>query len=132
MRKGEGDAIDISATRALIRRPAVRSCRFALRTAGSRIEFTGDWPVYEFESRKPVALLARSDTEFCHDGGYHTRITFVRDAAGRTSRAVLNPERFVRTGIRKDITDGLAVRQLPSRSPCSSFIRVIGVRCFIV
>src|SRR5215470_14150257 len=50
------------------------------------------------ERGKTVPLLSRSSTEFYADGGYQTRIAFVRDAAGTVAGAALNPGRFCSQG----------------------------------
>jgi CubicO group peptidase (beta-lactamase class C family) len=66
------------------------------------IESIGLWPILDFEQGKPVAVAAKSSTEFYVEEGDHTRIAFVRDAGGKVSGAVLNPGPWQQTGIRLD------------------------------
>ena len=37
-----------------------------------------------------MPVIATSDTEFRYEGGDHTRLAFVRDAAGKVTGVVLN------------------------------------------
>jgi hypothetical protein len=66
------------------------------------IESIGLWPILDFEQERPVAVAAKSSTEFYVDEGDDTRIAFVRDAGGKVSGAVLNPGPWQQTGIRLD------------------------------
>jgi CubicO group peptidase (beta-lactamase class C family) len=54
-------------------------------------EATGAWPILEFEKGKATPLVTTSSNEFAVDDEDHTRIAFVRDAAGKVSGLVLNP-----------------------------------------
>ena len=54
-------------------------------------EATGAWPILEFEKGTATPLVATSADEFTVDGEDHTRIAFVRDAAGKVSGLILNP-----------------------------------------
>jgi CubicO group peptidase (beta-lactamase class C family) len=90
LREGEGGAIDIAVTRAVIHVAAVE-LQVHVDAGELVIEATELWPVLDFEKGKPVALKALSGTEFYVDGGDHTRIAFARDPAGKVSGAVLNP-----------------------------------------
>lgn len=54
-------------------------------------EATGAWPILEFEKGKATPLVATSSNEFTVDDEDHTRIAFVRDAAGKVSGLILNP-----------------------------------------
>jgi CubicO group peptidase (beta-lactamase class C family) len=92
-RKGLDEALDITIVRDVVRAPAGE---LRVRVEGGKllVESTGVWPVCEFEKGKVTPLLPRSSTEFYVDGGYHTRLAFLRDATGKVSGAVLNPGRF--------------------------------------
>jgi CubicO group peptidase (beta-lactamase class C family) len=98
-REGEGGAIDIAVTRALIHVAAVE-LQVHIDAGTLVIEATGPWPVLDFEKGKPVALKALSGNEFYVDGGDHTRIAFVRSPAGKVSGAVLNPGPWQQEGVR--------------------------------
>jgi hypothetical protein len=65
--------------------------RFASRRASSSRKRRGAWPILEFEEGKATPLVATSSNEFTVDDEDHTRIAFVRDAAGKVSGLVLNP-----------------------------------------
>lgn len=100
-RAGLDDPVELAINRAIIRIPAVE-LRVRVDAGKLVIEATGPRPVLDFEKGKPVAVMATSDGEFYVDGGDHTRITFVRDAAGKVSGAVLNPGRWEQKGVRID------------------------------
>ena len=100
-RTGLDDPIEFAITRAIIRVPAVE-LQVRIDAGKLVVEETGPWPVLDFEKGKPVVVMAASDSEFYVDGGDHTRIAFVRDAAGKVSGAVLNPGRWEQKGVRID------------------------------
>jgi hypothetical protein len=54
-----------------------------LETGKLMIESVGLWPILDFEGGQPVAVAAKSNTEFYVADGDHTRIAFVRDAGGK-------------------------------------------------
>lgn len=76
-------------------REAVPSHSVALRirvTDGKLlVEAAGAWSVLDFDKGEPTPVAALSKDEFHVEGGDHTRIAFVRDAAGKVNGAVLNP-----------------------------------------
>lgn len=76
-------------------REAVPSHSVALRirvTDGKLlVEAAGAWSVLDFDKGEPTPVAALSKDEFHVEGGDHTRIVFVRDAAGKVNGAVLNP-----------------------------------------
>jgi CubicO group peptidase (beta-lactamase class C family) len=76
-------------------REAVPSHSVALRirvTDGKLVvEAAGAWSVLDFDKGEPTPVAALSKDEFLVEGGDHTRIAFVRDAAGKVNGAVLNP-----------------------------------------
>jgi CubicO group peptidase (beta-lactamase class C family) len=100
-RAGLDDPLELAIIRAIIYVPAVE---LQVRTEAGKlvIEATGPWPVLDFEKGKPVAVIAASASEFYVDGGDHTRIAFVRDAAGKVSGAILNPGQWEQKGGRID------------------------------
>ena len=54
-------------------------------------EATGAWPILEFEKGNATPIVATSSNGFTVDDEDHTRIAFVRDAAGKVSGLILNP-----------------------------------------
>ena len=55
------------------------------------VEATGGWSILDFEKGQPTLVAILANDEFYVEGGDHTRIAFVRDAAGKVNGAVLNP-----------------------------------------
>jgi CubicO group peptidase (beta-lactamase class C family) len=94
---GAEQPFDVSIVRALIQKP-VAQLHVRLEAGMLLVESTGAYPVYEFEQGKPIALQPTSNTEFLVDGGYRTRMAFVRDAEGKVSAAILNPGRSEQRG----------------------------------
>ncbi|MBV9562343.1 MAG: serine hydrolase [Bradyrhizobium sp.] len=88
--EGQDGASDLSVVRADRRANAVR---LQLRVEQGKLaaEATGAWPILEFEKGKVTPLVAIWADEFTVDDDDHTRIAFVRDAAGKVSELVLNP-----------------------------------------
>ncbi|MCW2221153.1 CubicO group peptidase (beta-lactamase class C family) [Bradyrhizobium japonicum] len=88
--KGQRSADDLSIVRAT--RPA-NSVLLQLRVEQGKLiaEATGAWPILEFEKGNATPLVATSSNEFTADDEDHTRIAFVRDAAGKVSGLILNP-----------------------------------------
>jgi len=69
------------------------SVELQIRVADGKlvVEATGGWSILDFDKGQPTPVAARSTDEFCVESGDHTRIAFVRDAAGKVNGAVLNP-----------------------------------------
>ena len=88
--KGQDSASDLSVVRAARR---VNAVQLQVRVEQGKLvaEATGAWPILEFEKGKATPLVATSSHEFTVDDEDHTRIAFVRDAAGKVSRLILNP-----------------------------------------
>jgi CubicO group peptidase (beta-lactamase class C family) len=88
--KGQAGASDLSVVRVARRATAVQ---LRLRIEQGRLvtEATGTWPILEFEKGKTTPLVATSGNEFTVDDEDHTRIAFVRDAAGKVAGLILNP-----------------------------------------
>jgi membrane-associated protease RseP (regulator of RpoE activity) len=62
------------------------------------VEATGQWSILDFDKGRPTPVAIRSKDEFQVEGGDHTRIAFVRDAAGKVNGAVLNPGTWEQRG----------------------------------
>jgi CubicO group peptidase (beta-lactamase class C family) len=88
--KGQDSASDLSVVRAARRANAVQ-LRLRVEQGKLVAEATGAWPILEFEKGKATPLVATSANEFTVDDEDHTRIAFVRDAAGKVSGLILNP-----------------------------------------
>lgn len=88
--KGQDSASDLSVVRAARR---VNAVQLQVRVEQGKLaaEATGAWPILEFEKGKATPLAATSSNEFTVDDEDHTRIAFVRDAAGKVSGLILNP-----------------------------------------
>jgi CubicO group peptidase (beta-lactamase class C family) len=88
--QGQDSARDLGVVRAARRGNTVQ---LQLRVEQGKLvaEATGTWPILEFEKRKATPLVATSSNEFTVDDEDHTRIAFVRDAAGKVSGLILNP-----------------------------------------
>jgi len=55
------------------------------------VEATGRWSILDFDKGRPTPVAVLSKDEFYVESDDHTRIAFVRDAAGKVNGAVLNP-----------------------------------------
>jgi CubicO group peptidase (beta-lactamase class C family) len=88
--KGQDSASDLSVVRAARR---VNAVQLLLRVEQGKLvaEAAGAWPILEFEKGKATPLVATASNEFTGDDEDHTRIAFVRDAAGKVSGLILNP-----------------------------------------
>jgi len=88
--KGQDGASDLSVVRAARR---VNAVQLQVRVEQGKLvaEATGAWPILEFEKGNATPLVATSSNEFTVDDEDHTRIAFVRDAAGKVSGLILNP-----------------------------------------
>jgi C-terminal processing protease CtpA/Prc len=71
----------------------LHSVELQVRVADGRlvVEATGGWSILDFDKGQPTQVSALANDEFHVESGDHTRIAFVRDAAGKVSGAVLNP-----------------------------------------
>jgi CubicO group peptidase (beta-lactamase class C family) len=63
------------------------------------VEATGGWSILDFDKGQPTPVAVRSKDEFQVESGDHTRIAFVRDAAGKVNGAVLNPGPWEQRGV---------------------------------
>jgi CubicO group peptidase (beta-lactamase class C family) len=91
--KGQHSARDLSVERAARRVNAVQ-LQVRLEQGKLVAEATGAWPILEFEAGKATPLVPTSSNEFTADDEDHTRIAFVKEAAGAVSGLVLNPGRW--------------------------------------
>ena len=90
IREKQGDPLVVSFAREAA--PA-HSVQLRVRVADGRlvVEASGGWSILDFDKGQPTSVAVRSKDEFQVEGGDHTRIAFVRDAAGKVNGAVLNP-----------------------------------------
>jgi CubicO group peptidase (beta-lactamase class C family) len=63
------------------------------------VEATGQWSILDFDKGQPTPVAVRSKDELQVESGDHTRIAFVRDAAGKVNGAVLNPGPWEQRGV---------------------------------
>ena len=88
--KGQDSASDLSVMRAARRGNTVQ-LQIRVEQAKLVAEATGAWPILEFEKGKATPLVAISSNEFTVDDEDHSRIAFLRSAAGKVSGLILNP-----------------------------------------
>jgi C-terminal processing protease CtpA/Prc len=71
----------------------LRSVQLQIRVADGKlvVKATGRWSILDFDKGQPTPVAVLSRDEFYVESGDHTRIAFIRDAAGKVSGAVLNP-----------------------------------------
>ena len=69
------------------------SVELQIRVADGKlvVEATGRWSILDFDKGQPTSVAVLSRDEFYVESGDHTRIAFIRDAAGKVNGAVLNP-----------------------------------------
>lgn len=69
------------------------SVQLQIRVADGKlvVEATGGWSILDFDKGQPTPVADLSKDEFYVARGDHTRIAFIRDAAGKVNGAVLNP-----------------------------------------
>jgi CubicO group peptidase (beta-lactamase class C family) len=69
------------------------SVQLQVRVADGKlvVEATGRWSILDFDKGQPTPVAVRWRDEFYVESGDHTRIAFIRDAAGKVNGAVLNP-----------------------------------------
>jgi len=90
VQKGQHHAIELGAVRSPHHANVVQ---LELRIAQGKLvgEATGDWPILGFEKGTATPLVRTSSDEFLVDDEDHSRITFLRNAAGTVSALILNP-----------------------------------------
>src|SRR5450432_608001 len=77
----------------------LRSVQLQIRVADGKlaVKATG-WSILDFDRDQPTPVAARSRDEFQVESGDHTRIAFIRDAAGKVNGAGLNPGTWEQRG----------------------------------
>ena len=71
----------------------LRNVQLQIRVADGKlvVKAIGDWSILDFDKGQPTQVAVLAKDEFRVEGGDHTRIAFLRDAAGKVNGAVLNP-----------------------------------------
>jgi CubicO group peptidase (beta-lactamase class C family) len=98
-RKGQDGPIELPLVRARVRLQGAADLQVVNKDGQLLIEASGDLPVLDFEKGAAIPVVATSNNEFFVDGGDHTRLAFLREAAG-AMRLVLNPGPWQITGER--------------------------------
>jgi CubicO group peptidase (beta-lactamase class C family) len=101
VRQGQDSPIEASLVRARIRLQGAADLQVVNKDGHLSIEASGDLPVLDFGKGAAIPVVPMSNNEFFVDGGDHTRLAFLRDAAG-LMRLVLNPGPWQITGQRID------------------------------
>jgi CubicO group peptidase (beta-lactamase class C family) len=98
IRQKRSDPFNVSFSREAV--PA-HSVQLRIRVADGRlvVEATGGWSILDFDKGQPTPVAVRSKDQFQVESGDHTRIAFVRDAAGKVNGAVLNPGPWEQRGV---------------------------------
>lgn len=89
-RETQSDPVNVAFAREAVPSHSV-ALRIGVMDGKLVVEAAGAWSVLDFEKGEPTPVAALSKDEFYVEGGDHTRIAFVRDAAGKVNGAVLNP-----------------------------------------
>jgi CubicO group peptidase (beta-lactamase class C family) len=89
-RQGQNDPLVVAFAREAV---PLHSVQLQIRVADGKlvVKATGEWSIFDFDKGQPTPVAALSRDEFYVESGDHTRIAFIRDAAGKVSGAVLNP-----------------------------------------
>jgi len=96
-RQAQNDPIVVAFAREAV--PS-HSVELQIRVADGKlvVEATGRWSILDFDKGQTTPLAVLSRDEFCVESGDHTRIAFIRDAAGKVNGAVLNPGTWEQRG----------------------------------
>lgn len=89
-RETQSDPVNVAFAREAVPSHSV-ALRIGVMDGKLVVEAAGAWSVLDFDKGEPTPVAALSKDEFYVEGGDHTRIAFVRDAAGKVNGAVLNP-----------------------------------------
>jgi hypothetical protein len=101
VRKGENEPIELTIVRGVIRPQGAGSdLQVGVEDGKLQIETSGVLPLLDFEKGSPITVVPMSSNQFFVDGGDHTRLTFLRDEAGKSMDLVLNPGPLQITGRR--------------------------------
>jgi CubicO group peptidase (beta-lactamase class C family) len=97
-RQGQNDPLVVAFAREAV--PA-QSVALQVRVADGKlvVEATGGWSILDFDKGRPTPVAVLSRDEFYVESGDHTRIAFIRDAAGKVNGAVLNPGPWEQRGV---------------------------------
>lgn len=97
IRQKQTDPLVVSFAREAV---PLRSVQLQIRVADGKlvVKATGGWSILDFDRGEPTPVAVRSRDEFYVQSGDHTRIAFIRDAAGKVNGAVLNPGPFEQRG----------------------------------
>jgi C-terminal processing protease CtpA/Prc len=89
-RQGQHDPLVVAFAREAV---PLRNVQLQIRVADGKLvaKATGVWSILDFDKGQPTSVAARSRDEFQVESGDHTRIAFIRNAAGKVNGAVLNP-----------------------------------------
>jgi Beta-lactamase/PDZ domain len=89
-RQGQNDPLVVAFAREAV---PLRSVQLQIRVADGKlvVKATGGWSILDFDRGQPTPVAVLSRDEFYVESGDHTRIAFIRDAAGKVNGAVLNP-----------------------------------------
>jgi CubicO group peptidase (beta-lactamase class C family) len=98
-RQGQNDPLVVAFAREAV---PLHSVQLQIGVADGKlvVKATGGWSILDFDRGQSTAVAARSRDEFQVESGDHTRIAFVRDAAGKVNGAVLNPGPWEQRGAR--------------------------------
>jgi CubicO group peptidase (beta-lactamase class C family) len=97
VRQGQNDPLFVAFAREA---GPLRSVQLQTSVADGKlvVKATGSWSILDFDRGETVSVAARAKDEFEVESGDHTRIAFVRDAAGKINGAVLNPGSWEQRG----------------------------------
>jgi CubicO group peptidase (beta-lactamase class C family) len=90
VRQGQNDPRLVAFAREAV---PLRSVQLQTSVADGKlvVKAIGGWSILDFDKGETIPVAVRSRDEFQVESGDHTRIAFVRDAAGKVNGAVLNP-----------------------------------------
>ena len=90
IRQAQNDPLVVAFAREAV---PFRSVQLQIGVADGKlvVKAIGGWSILDFDKGQPTSVAVLSRDEFYVESGDHTRIAFVRDAAGKVNGAVLNP-----------------------------------------
>jgi CubicO group peptidase (beta-lactamase class C family) len=96
-RQGQNDPLVVVFAREAV---PLRSVQLQIGVADGKlvVKATGGWSILDFDRGQSTSVAARSRDEFYVESGDHTRIAFIRDAAGKVNGAVLDPGTWEQRG----------------------------------
>ena len=89
-RQAQNDPLVVAFAREAV---PLRNVQLQIRVADGKlvVKAIGLWSILDFDKGRPTSVAVLSRDEFYVESGDHTRIAFIRDAAGKVNGAVLNP-----------------------------------------